>query len=1054
MIDLSVRRPVATAALYVALLALGAYSFRLIPVELLPEVEHPQLTVEADWRGASPESIEALVTAPIEGEVQRVDGVREIRSVSRASPRGLGASARITVEFARDTRMDFARLELRERIAALRDELPPGVRPTVRPYVPEEFAEENRPFLSYRIRGPHTFARLGQIVERQIRPELLGMDGVSAARTVGGRRSVVSIVLDPRRLAALGVSPEQVRSRLEGLSQLRAPGTVELDGRRVALAVRTRAEDLRDVRDVVVAARPDGAVRLADVARVSESTTEARAYHRIDGQPAVSLHVYRQAGTNAVELAEAIRGRVDALASTLSPGVRAELDHDQSADIRTQLTDLRLRAVAAAIVIFLVLTVFLRSLGPVLVVFATIGFSVLAAVNLLYLGGFSLNTLTLAGLAWGFGLVVDNAIVVLENVERRRARGEGPMEAARRGARQVALPVVAATATTAIVLVPFLLLQGELRVWYVPLGWAVGFSILASLFVAFTFVPSMAARLGEGPEGGGGGDEAADEDGAPGRAEAPDGADGSGAALSGRAANDPPAYVRGYRAVLEAALDHPLVLVLVCAAALGGSWWLFDRHVTRGVRWSDFWGQDTYISIRVQFPRGAGLERTDALVRSFEEKLATLPEVDRYESRVRPGYGYVRVTFPPSLETTSVPVAIKEQMVAYSHRFSGAEVRVYGYGPSFYGGGGSPPNYSVRVFGFNYLKVQEIGESLARNLEKFSRIRDVDPNASGRWYEREEEFEYFVHPDRASLAGTGLSVRGLLVQVSSAVAGESSGRRVYLGGRELPLSLKLEGYEDFGYLDLRDLRVRARRGREVRLGDVADVDRRTVLSRIIRENQEYQRTVAWEFRGPRKLGDVVRDAVLENLELPPGYRIDVEERFRWSEEEERQVWWAVGFAVLLVFMVTAAVLESVAAPLVVLLTLPLALIGVFLIFFYTDATFTRTAYIGAIMMGGIVVNNAILVVYHIGELRETLPTREAILRGTLERVRPILMTTLTTVLGLLPLILFSRSQDENVWNALVLATVGGLVSSTVFVLVAIPVAYRYIVARGAAEGAG
>ena len=1034
MIELSVRRPVATTALYVGLLTLGAWSLALIPVELLPEVDGLRLTVTATWHGVSPEAMEARVTAPLEGAARQVGGIREIRSVSRSTPRGFGATAEITLEFDPETRMEFARLQLRERFAALRDELPPGLRgPSVEPYVPEEFQEESRPFMTWRMRGTHTAARLGRVADRELRPGLLGMEGVSAVRVRGGRGRQVSVVLDEARMEALGLTVDSIRARLDDLSELRAAGDVLIDGRRMALAVETRAGSVAEVRDLVVVRRGQGAVRLGELAELTEQVSDPSSHLRIDGEPAVTLVLYRQAGSNAIELSGRVRARMDTLRAGLPPALLVELADDQSEDIRAQLTDLRFRALASAVVIFLVLTLFLRSLGSVLVVFATIGFSVLAAVHFLYLRGFTLNTLTLAGLAWGFGLVVDNAIVVLENIRRRHEGGEPLRSAAVEGARQVALPVVAATGTTAVVTVPLLLLQGELRAWYVPLGWAVGFSILASLFVAFTFVPSLAARLGgrgmerrtepTGHEGEGGGDVPAGR-----RGEAP-------------------LYVRGYRAVLEAALDHPVIVVVVCAVCLAGSWWLFDRHVTRGVRWSDFFGRDTYIAIRVEFPRGAGLGRTDELARSFEGKLATLPEVERYETRVQPGWAQIRVTFPPALETTAVPVATKARMVAYGHGFSGAEVRVYGYGPSFYGGGGSPPNYSVKVFGYNYLQVLKIGSSLARRLERMSRIREVDPNASGRWYDRDRAFEYFVRPDREALAGTGVTVEELLGHVSASVQGEQGGGRIYVEGEELPLALKLEGYRAFTFRDLRDLRVPSDAGGAVRVGSVADVRQRDVLSLILRENQEYQRTVAWEFRGPRKLGDIVRDAVLESMELPPGYRIEAEDRFTVSEEERRQVWMAVGFAVLLVFLVTAAIFESLAAPFVVLLTLPLALIGVFLIFFFTDAAFTRTAYIGAIMMGGIVVNSAILVVCHIGDLRGSLPTREAILRGALERVRPILMTTLTTVLGLLPLILFSPSRDENVWNALVLATVGGLLSSTLFVLTALPVAYRWLVAR-------
>ncbi|MDH3735052.1 MAG: efflux RND transporter permease subunit, partial [Gemmatimonadota bacterium] len=412
-------------------------------------------------------------------------------------------------------------------------------------------------------------------------------------------------------------------------------------------------------------------------------------------------------------------------------------------------------------------------------------------------------------------------------------------------------------------------------------------------------------------------------------------------------------------------------------------------------------------------------------------------------------YARIDVYFPEELELTNVPVAIKDQMVAYSYGFSGVDVRVYGYGPSFYGGGSSPPNYRLKVLGFNYLAVQDIAEQLAGRLERFSRIRDVDPNASRGWFTQDKEFEYFVEPQREELAAYDISVEELLGFVASNIRGAPQTSRIRIGGEEVQYAVKVEGYREFDFYDLSDLRVPIAANEELRLSSVAEVGRREVLANIRREDQQYERTVAWEFRGPRKLGDLVRDAVVDAMELPAGYTIDRDDQGRWTEEQTIQMWLVLGFSVLLIYMVTAGLFESLMAPLVVLLTLPLALIGVFLIFFYTDATFTDTAFIATIMMGGIVVNNAILVVYHIGELRERLPTVEAILQGTLERVRPILMTTFTTVFGLLPLVLFAPSQDQNIWNALALATIGGLISSTLFVLVAIPVAYRYLVARNA-----
>lgn len=1037
MIDLSIKRPVATAAIYVALVALGAYSFRLIPVELLPDVEYPRLTISASWGGASPEQMEAFVTSPLESAAQQVRGVRKITSTSSSDDRGTGSSSEIDVEFERTVRMDFARLDLSERISALRDELPPGVIPQVQPYVPREFSDEEQAFLSYQIRGPYTFGRLAELVEDEIQPALAAVDGVAAVTIRGDEQREVAIELDGERLESLGIRPADVEARVRELSTLRAPGSLVLSGRQVTLAVRTRVERVSELEDLVLLQRPEGLVRLGDVGRVRETTADPLMYYRINGLPTISVIISRESGTNAVRVAERVKAEIEPLQGRMPPGVVIELDVDESKEIHKQLTDLRLRSMMAAVVILLVLMLFLRSLEAVLVVFATIAFSILIAVNLLYLGGFSLNVLTLAGLAWGFGLIVDNGIVVLENVERHSHLEADPKKAASAGARQVMLPVIAATATTAIVLVPFLFLQGELRIYYLPLAWAVAFAILASLFVAFTFVPTMASRIHHW-RGRVVGIRAKDD------VLVTD-------PVTERSERREPVYIRLYRGVLSFGLSHPFIVLLVCLGALGGSGYLFDKHVTRGVRWASFWGQRTYIDVNIRFPRGAGLDRTDELVRSFEEKIRTLPEVERYETIVLPQYANIRVTFPEALETTQVPVAIKEQMVAYSYQFSGPEVRVYGFGPSFYGGGGSPPNYSLKILGYNYLEVQEIADDVAERLKRFSRIQDVDPNASGRWFDRDKEFEYFLKVDREALGSHALTVEELLRFVSANLPGDRPRYQVIrVAGEELPFTVKLAGYSEFDLLDMNQLRVPARGGEDVRLADVATLDRRDVLARILREDQQYQRTVAWEFRGPRKLGDLIRDAVVDATSLPPGFKIDAEDDWRWSEEEQTQVYVALAFAVLLIYMVTAALFESFAAPFVVLLTLPLALIGVFLIFFYTDATFTRTAYIGTIMMAGIVVNNAILIVYHIGELRRTLPVRAAILQGTLERVRPILMTTFTTVFGLLPLVLFAESQDENIWNSLALATIGGLISSTLFVLVAIPVAYRYLVARSEA----
>jgi hydrophobic/amphiphilic exporter-1 (mainly G- bacteria), HAE1 family len=293
-------------------------------------------------------------------------------------------------------------------------------------------------------------------------------------------------------------------------------------------------------------------------------------------------------------------------------------------------------------------------------------------------------------------------------------------------------------------------------------------------------------------------------------------------------------------------------------------------------------------------------------------------------------------------------------------------------------------------------------------------------------------------------------------QVGAAVRGRTQNQTLRVGGEERQFSVKLAGYHDMDMVALNELMIPAPSGSAIRLGDVATLTERNVLNAVIRENQQYQRIVSYEFRGPPRLGDYVRDIVVDATELPPGYTIERRQAWAWSAEEKGQIYGILAFSILLVFMVTAAMFESLRQPLCVLLTVPMALIGVFLIFFYSGATFTREAYVGVIMMGGIVVNNSILLVDHVNRLRRVygLPLHQALERGTLERVRPILMTSLTTICGLLPLVLFSPTADANIWNALAYALIGGLSSSTVLVLTITPALYLLLERRAEARRVG
>lgn len=1028
MIRASIRRPVAVAMGYFAVALLGVAAWRNLPVELLPDTQLPRLTVRGSWPGASPETVEAFLTSPVEAAIQLVRGVEKVTSISREGEANIG------VEFTRETDMDFARLDLSERLATLEEtELPAGVRRVlVEPYVPDAFRDIRRAFLEYTFTGPRTLESLREHLEDVVIPELSRVEGVSVVRARGGRERLLEVELDRERMAAMGVSAPQVANKLMDLDLVREAGSVREGDREWTVTIRNRPGSAQDIRSAIVSGAGGRVVRVSDVAVVRDTYEDVRSHNRINGRPAVSLSLYREIGTNAVRVADRVKERMEVVEQSNPPNTRFILEWDESRDIRRQLSDLRNRAAVSVVVIFGVLLLFLRSFRSAMVVFATIAFSILIALNLIYFTGLSLNIMTLMGLAMGFGLIVDNSIVVLENIYRRWQSGERREEAIRRGASQVVLPIMAATATTLIVFVPFVYMQDELRVFYVPLAIVVALTLLASLAVAFTFIPALVKKLLPArTESDGAASDGSQAAGPP--------PPGSGEEAGGR----PPFYERFYRGLVVRTLRWPWITVAIGLGALGGSYYLFDEYVTKGRIWGGGWGSDTYISISIRLPRGSDIERTDQLTRYFEERLRQMPEVEQFTSRIETDNSYTRVTFPDELEATSVPVSIKDQLFAFSLQFTGAEVRVYGYGPSFYGGGGASPNYTIQVLGYNYEMVREIAEDLGTRLSRIARVRDVNTNASRNWYERERASEFAVTIDRDVVASHGITVEDLSRQVHAAVRGQVSMTTLKIGGDEVRYDVKLEGNREVDLLDLRRTLVMTNIGQPVRLGELVQIESRDVLAQINRENQQYERTVAYEFRGPYKLGDLVHTTVIESTEVPPGYSVKKADRWRWSAEEKSQIRLVLGVSIFLVLMVTAALFESLLLPLCVLLAVPMALIGVFMIFFFTDAHFTREAWIGVIMMGGIVVNNAILLVDHVGRVRRErgLPLQPAIVQGTVERVRPILMTSTTTILGMLPLVLFSETANTNIWNALAYALIGGLLTSTFLVLTATPALY-------------
>jgi multidrug efflux pump subunit AcrB len=358
-----------------------------------------------------------------------------------------------------------------------------------------------------------------------------------------------------------------------------------------------------------------------------------------------------------------------------------------------------------------------------------------------------------------------------------------------------------------------------------------------------------------------------------------------------------------------------------------------------------------------------------------------------------------------------------------------------------YSGGGAAPQYHLQVLGYNFNEVKRFAEEVGGKLARSPRVHDVDTNSSFGYRQRDDLFEMVLAIDRQKLQRVHLAAAEVLNAVQNYLRENLDWQRVKLAGKEMEYRMKMVGHSDFDIDDLRRLVIQTSSKEQVRLSEVAQIGERKVLAQIVRQDQQYVRSISFEYRGPWKFGDRLVENVVNNTELPPGYKLERASFFFLEEEEKRQLYGVLILAVLLVYMVTAGLFESLKQPFIIILTVPLALIGVFLIFYLSDTNFDRSAYIGVILLAGIVVNNAIILVHHINMLRQRgLSVVDAVIQGSLERARPIFMTSATTVLGLLPLVLFVR-PDESIWYALALGTVGGLLSSTLLVLLIMPIAY-------------
>lgn len=998
-----IERPVATAMAFLALLATGVYSFLNTPIELAPKESYPMVDVVTSWYGVPPEVVQTQVTAPLEEACSTVKGIVKMTSTSQ-----IGLS-RITLEFDPKTDMEFATLALREELTKARTLMPPRIRPIVQPYIPEDFRV--RPFLQYTVSGDYVLQELQEIVKEKLEIGLGSVRGVSGVEVAGGSEPEIRVVLDKGKIKAYGLHPYTINAAIGARLGTYPTGRIRKGNQEFLFKFADRIDSLPELEETVVAYSGQNPILVKDVATVEITYADIRTIHRINGQPTVSLTVLKERGANTLRVAGDVKRKLEEVKKELPPNLVFKSVDDESEEIRKNLNDLALLAGLITIIVFAMIFVVLRRVRPSLLILSSIAFSIVITFNLIYAFKISLNMLTLGALALGFGMFVDNAIVVFENILRLRELGMESREAAIQGPKEVFVAVLASTLTVMAVFFSFPFFQGKLKIYYLPLAIVIASAMAASLLVSFSLIPALSPRLIEKQK------------------------------RTGTEERPSPRFEK----VLTFLIRHPVEVLLVVAALLFGSYRWFRAEVTVG-RWYSWYSKE-YLYVRVGMPPGTDIARTDETIRAFEDKVMAQDCAKEMNVRIQSENAQAIIGFPPDIEKSYRPYALKEELIQLATQFAGIDISVSGFDPQWYSssmGAGTYYSSRIKFFGYNLKKLKEITADLEKTLRRNPRIKEVRTVSSRFGWWRGDTVEDVLKIDKAALRRYDIDPAYLYFHLQTMIQGEfGTPARIRTGGRDLIVSVK---FPEASTLDMRGLRealIQTRAGEYLRLGEIASFDEVPIPGSIDRENQQFQQTIMWEFRGPSKAEERYRKAVFASLHLQPGFSATLDESWFVTEEEQKQINFAIAVALVIIFMILAALYESFILPFFILLAVPLALIGVFVAFVVAKAPFDPTAYIGVILLSGIVVSNSILLVDHINlRRRQGLGLLEAVVRGTKDRVRPIFMTTATTIFGMLPLLLIgAEANKRQIWSSLALCTVGGLTSSTILVFVVLPVLY-------------
>ncbi len=1014
--EFSVNRKVTTAMLAMILVVLGLVAFTRLGLDFFPDIEFPTVSVVTAYRGASPEDIENTITRPLEQIINSVSRVKKVNSITSE-----GASV-IMVEFEWGTNLDFAAQDVRDQIGLYRGYLPEEA---TDPLV-VKFSMSQIPIIFWGIiaKNMPTF-ELKELIEDEVAPRLERIDGVASAQVFSTDIREILVDLDKTALESHNLSLDQIllALRMENLN-LPAGRIVE---RHSEFLLRTLGEfkTLDDIRNTVIGSTQTGQpVYLKDVAEVRDTMKETRFLSRIQGQKGVFLIFNKRSGANTVITAEAVKKELAGIRKVLPPDVEFFVAMDQSEMIQMVIRRTGNNALVGGILAMFFILVFLRNWRPTVTIFLAIPLSIITTFIAFYLAGYTINLLTLGGLALGIGMLVDNSVVVIENIFRHMEEGKEKNEAAKKGASEVGMAITASTLTTIAVFFPLIFAQGITGRMTRGLALAIAFSLIASLFVALTIVPMVASILFKTNN-------------------KQDNKEKEQRIVQFEKARN------FYRNILHRALRRRWWV-------LGGVFGLFLLSFViipfLGTEFMPSMDRDM-ILLSVKMPVGTSLDETNRVVEMVENLMAKEPSIEIITAQVGSqaednpsemagGFsttgtheGLFWVGLVSKDKRSLSDAEILEKIRRKLPKLKDVEFEALDMGQMMMGGASAP--VEIKIFGKDLNLLKEIADNMVERIQDVEGLRDVTHSlARGK-----PEYHITINREQASRMGLMVS------QVANAVQTASLGKvatRFREGNEEVDIRIRFRKKFRDSLDDIKNIPILTPLNRMIRLDQVASISKGEGPIQITRENQAREVAVTANIAG-RDLGSVVEDIKerIDDLEkgLPSGYFTEFGGQYEQMQEAFLIMAGAFALATLLVYMIMASQFESFVHPFVIMFTIPLALVGVILALLFTGRPISLPVMIGFVMLGGIAVNNGIVMVDYINQLkRRGVEKKEAILQASAVRLRPVLITAFTTILGMLPMAM-STSEGAEMRAPMAITVIGGLVATTFLTLFVIPIIY-------------